>query len=259
MTKTIVLPLSSGDRWLAGAFLGAAFLAGVVAFTAGRGLYELATAPRYQPTLPSAPEVSADVRRERLRWLAQRVPLAGVLQADAAHALTSAARPPLADLPPVETTERGNWIRVPALSLNLPLATARTLETPEVLRALQIGVVRYPNGVALGQPGVVVVAGHSTGEPWKGRYRFAFLNARKLQPGDAIHVDHAGVRYTYRVSGQRLIRPREMPFLESSATHSQLTLVTCWPLWTTQQRLLVDAELVSTARLVYRSPRGQRS
>lgn len=242
--------LSPTDRVLTGGFFVAAVLAGLVAFFAGQGLRQLAIAPRYHPTLPRAAEVHPDLRHRRLIWLGQRIPLSGVFSSADARGLARVTPPTTTER--VETLDRGNWIRIPALSLNIPLVTARTLDGDDVLRALQIGVVRYPNGVEPGQRGMVVVAGHSTGEPWKGRYRFAFLNARKLRPGDTIAVDSGGIRYTYRVTGQRLINPRETPFLESVSDRPKLTLITCWPLWTAQLRLGVDAELAETAHLVTR-------
>lgn len=218
---------SHSDRSMAAWFLAAALLAGVITFFFGPGLRALLLAPRYRPAAEAALKPGFSTSPARIPSL----PEAGDI------ALTE---------------EYGNWIRIPALSLNLPLAAASSMENTDILRALQIGVVRYPNGVEPGQPGVVAIAGHSTGEPWKGRYRFAFLHARKLRPRDIIEVDHAGTRYTYVVTGQRMVNPKETPFLESAAETSRISIITCWPLWTTKQRLVVDAELASAQRLVVR-------
>lgn len=221
--------LSSADRRVAAAFLATALLAGFLSFFLGDSIRELVSAPAYRPPLPVPDDVARDIAR------------------------VFAGTPSLPEAEDVVVTNtRGNWIRIPALSLNLPLATAASMENEDILRALHVGVVRYPNGVAPGDAGVVAIAGHSTGEPWKGRYRFAFLQARKLQPGDLIHVDHDGTRYTYRVTGQRMINPRVTPFLDSTADHPKLSVISCWPLWTTKQRLVVEAALSETARLVFR-------
>lgn len=220
---------SSTDRGLAAAFLVAAILAGYLSFSFADGVRELFSAPPYQPSLPVPSDVARDIAR------------------------VFAAAPPLPSSENVvATTDRGNWIRIPALSLNFPLATAATMNGEDILRALQVGIVRYPNGVHPGDPGIVMIAGHSTGEPWKGRYRFAFMQARKLQPGDRIHLDYSGTRYTYQVTGQRMINPRETPFLDSAADHPKLSIISCWPLWTTKERLVVDAALSESARLVVR-------
>ena len=228
MIQKLFQGLSAHDRRLTSAFFLAALAAGPLAFLVGHGTLELFTAPSYRQTLPRANEVDAATVQARLRAAAFPVRTT------------------------VETSEYGNWIRVPALSLNFPLVAATTMTDTDVLRALQVGVVRYPNGVPPGGAGVVVVAGHSTGEPWKGRYRFAFLNARKLRPGDIIDIDHDGVRYSYRVTGQRLINQRKTKQLSSVAASPRLAVISCWPLWTTQKRLVVDAELQGTAKLARR-------
>lgn len=239
MIRRLLNRLSPLDRRLASTFLLAALAAGPLAFFVGQGATEILTASPYQPTLPTANDVDGQTIRARLTpaTLAPKAPLL-----------------PVAQRATVETEDRGNWIRIASLSVKFPLAVSRTLEDTDVLRALQVGVVRYPNGVAPGQQGVIVVAGHSTGEPWKGRYRFAFLNARKLHPGDLIDVDHNGTRYSYRVTGQRLMNPRQTPQLASAAVTPRLAIITCWPLWTTTQRLIVDAELVGQSQLVYQTP-----
>ncbi len=245
--------LTRRDRRVALGFVIAACAAGTLTFLAGSGLRELLFAPRYRP-VPPAPAGSPP-NREAIRW--------GAPEPQSTHPNSwnspapGHARPARqAGLPEARdvilTEDLGNWIRIPALSLNYPLATARSMESADILRALHIGLVRYPNGVEPGAAGVVAIAGHSTGEPWKGRYRFAFLHARKLQPGDLIHVDNAGTRYTYRATGHRMVNPAKSPFLSSVADRPKLALLTCWPLWTTQRRLVVDAELLETALLTLR-------
>lgn len=230
---------SSANQRLLFGFLIAAGMMGFLAFFVGQGIRELLTQPRYRPTLPTAGAVPASLYHARL---SRQVRAPSPTERSTAHTT-------------VETPEGGNWIRIPSLSLHLPLALAPTLEDKDILRTLQVGVVRYPNGVSPGERGVVVVAGHSTGEPWKGPYRFAFLHAGKLRSGDVIAVDQNGMRYTYRVTGQRIINPSLTPFLDSTADHPRLSIISCWPLWTTQQRLVIDAELVETARLAVRPQR----
>lgn len=224
--------LSPADRRLMIALAAAAGLAGVTSFLAGPGILTLlfprALPPPISATAPATGSVQASTRTKT-----PRLPVARAV---------------------ITTTDRRNRIRIPSLALDLPLAVAPSLADQDILRTLQVGVVRYPNGVEPGQRGVLFVSGHSTGEPWKGRYRFAFLRARRLEPGDVIYLDVNGSRYTYRVTGQRLVNPRSTPFLTSTADRPRLALISCWPLWTTQQRLVVDAELSGRSTLLVRQP-----
>lgn len=143
----------------------------------------------------------------------------------------------------------GNRLHIPSLGLSLPLVRALSLGDRDIESALTRGVTLYPNGIEPGNKGNVVVTAHSTAEPWKGPFRFAFLNVRKLQRGDTVALDYGPRRYTYAVTGQRRVDPREVPSVTSEAPASLLTLVTCWPLWSTAERLLVEATLVDVRPL----------
>lgn len=140
---------------------------------------------------------------------------------------------------------QGNRLVIPAINLQLPLVRAASLAERDIVAALTSGVVLYPNGVDPGTAGNTVVTSHSTGNPWQGPFRFAFLRVNKLQSGDAIFVDYGPQRYVYRVVHQRTINPKEISAIPSDADRSKLTLVTCSPLWRRDRRLLVEAELIS--------------
>jgi sortase A len=113
--------------------------------------------------------------------------------------------------------------------------------------------VMYPNGIEPGQPGLAFISGHSTGESWHGAYRFAFLRLHELQPGDVIHVDYNGSRYTYRVTGTRTINPKVVQSIDATADTPLLSLMTCWPLWSTRNRLIVDSEFIARNPLIIAS------
>lgn len=220
--------LTTANIRLAAALLTLAGLAGATSFMAGPAMRDVLLPRRAVPA-----------------------PAASAVRAKSAPAPTGAPELPVARTV-LTTNDRRNWIRIPALSLDLPLAVAPSLADQDILRTLQVGIVRYPNGVEPGNPGVLFVSGHSTGEPWKGRYRFAFLRARQLEPGDVIYLDVDGSRYTYWVTGRHMVNPRSTPFLTSTADRPRLALISCWPLWTTKQRLVVDAEFSGRAPLVVR-------
>ncbi len=140
---------------------------------------------------------------------------------------------------------REHRISIPAIRLELPIVTAKTTEEDELLAALNEGPVLYPGNSVFGLPGNSVMMAHSTGEPWKGKYRFAFMNIDKLAPGDDILVDFGARRFTYKVTGKRIVTPAETTDLHEKTDSSRLVLVTCWPLWTAEKRLLVEADIVS--------------
>lgn len=145
----------------------------------------------------------------------------------------------------VNTPDEGNWVRIPALKSNTPVSEAASMADADVLKVLAAGVAMYPNGIHPGENGNVFIAGHSTGEPWKGPYRFAFMNINKLKTGDTILVDYNKTRYTYSVTETQVINPQDTHFIESAGETPTLSLMACWPLWTAKHRMIIKAKLVA--------------
>ncbi len=141
------------------------------------------------------------------------------------------------------------WIRIPALDIAVPLAQSPSIEDKDVLDTLIYGAALYPNGIAPGHLGNTFISAHSTGEPWKGKYRFAFLRINELQPGHEILLDVGSTRYTYRIVAKDLVKPTADFRVESGRPKPTVTLMACWPLWTTNQRMLVTGELTNITQL----------
>lgn len=86
-----------------------------------------------------------------------------------------------------------------------------------------------------------VIAGH---RGYRGVGTF-FQNINKLSVGDDIIITTPLYRLTYKVTGQKVVKPTEIQHMDSDGSKSLLTLVTCTPMYVWTDRLLVDAELVS--------------
>ncbi|MEX1997487.1 MAG: class E sortase [Candidatus Andersenbacteria bacterium] len=159
---------------------------------------------------------------------------------------------PVQPFPPLSAPENvapGSWIRIPSLALNVPLALSPTLEDTDILKTLDQGAALYPNGILPGQLGNTFISAHSTGEPWKGKYRFAFLKINDIEPGNVIHLDYQGARYTYTVVAKEIIHPAPDYRVVSDRPIPTVTLMACWPLWTTNQRMLITGELTNITKL----------
>lgn len=141
------------------------------------------------------------------------------------------------------------WINIPAIEVSAPIALSPTVDDVDVVSTLQHGTALYPNGIKPGQPGNVFIAAHSTGEPWRGAYRFAFLRLNELEVGHEISLDYKSARYTYKVSAKEIIHPDPAFRVPSKGASPTLTLMACWPLWTSNQRILVTADLTNITQL----------
>jgi len=111
-------------------------------------------------------------------------------------------------------------------------------------KALRSGVVHYPGTAQPGQAGNVVVFGHSSGQWWApGDYKFIFTHLDKLQQEDKIFVEYQGVRYIYKVFGISVVKPTDLSVLNQGGSNI-LTLITCTPVGTATNRLIIKAQQI---------------
>ena len=137
----------------------------------------------------------------------------------------------------------GPRLLVPALGGPLPLVQSTTLDDASIQQDLHRGAVVLPLGSSFGEPGNTVITAHSSGLGDYGPYSQAFAKLGRLKIGDRFTVVTETARYTYHVYDTDIVWPHEVDQLPHDQ-RSTVTLVTCWPLWTDWQRLLVHAELV---------------
>lgn len=115
----------------------------------------------------------------------------------------------------------------------------------ELLKALESGVVRYPQTALPNQIGNVFLTGHSSNYWWeKGRYKTVFALLNRLVSGDLIYLKYQDQLYIYKVSGQKVVKPTETSVLDPT-TKPILSLMTCTPTGTALLRRIVTADLIS--------------
>lgn len=69
-----------------------------------------------------------------------------------------------------------------------------------------------------------------------------FYHLDKLVQGDSIIVDWVGKRYTYIVTSTQIVTPDRISIQDPTPVPT-LTLYTCTPMWSSQYRLVITAEL----------------
>lgn len=101
-------------------------------------------------------------------------------------------------------------------------------------------------GAKPGEKGNFVLSGHSSND-WldKGDYKFIFARLDQLTTGDTIYVNYNSVRYTYTVTNKKVVKPTDVSALQVGTDKPRITLITCTPLGTALNRLLVFADQVS--------------
>lgn len=141
--------------------------------------------------------------------------------------------------------ELGPQVTIPAINVVAPIELDQGTAEWQIQLGLRKGVVHYDSSALPGAAGNVVIFGHSSGQPWApGNYKFVFTLLDKVRADDAVYLDYNGTRYTYKVVRSEVVAPTDVGVLQQGSGH-ELTLITCTPVGTSKNRLVVHAEQVS--------------
>ncbi|MGH2453635.1 MAG: sortase [bacterium] len=128
----------------------------------------------------------------------------------------------------------------PALLLTIPRIGLRRAVPPgahpENLRRYGAGHISWTS--LPGGPGMVGIAGHRT------TYGAPFFRLNALRPGDLMHLDYQGRRFTYAVSRSEVVTPDRVDILEGTG-RQRIALVSCTPVYSAARRLVVIGTLAS--------------
>lgn len=136
-------------------------------------------------------------------------------------------------------------VLIPKINVNAPVVVdVESHKESDVQLGLRRGVLHYGQTAFPGQKGNVVLFGHSSGQIWTpGDYKFVFTLLNNLQEKDRIYIDYNGIRYTYLVSDKRVVSPTDFSVIQKT-DFAQLTLITCTPVGTSKDRLVVRAKQI---------------
>ena len=151
-----------------------------------------------------------------------------------------------AALPIQAATGLPTEITIPAIGLSATVANPATTDAGVLDKDLLSGAVRYPTSALLGEPGNVVIFGHSSYLPVVRNQAYkTFDGIQKLVPGDVITVSSAGRDYTYAVRGVAK-ESADGAAISLSVEGSVLTLSTCDSFATKSDRFVVTADFVES-------------
>lgn len=158
----------------------------------------------------------------------------------------------LPELNPLYATGKGDapiGISIPEIDVKANVSNPTSVDIDTLDAALLKGAVRYPTSAKLGEPGNVIIFGHSSHLPIVHNQAFkAFNEISKLSKNDPIYVDSGGKRYTYAVDSVRE-ENTTTGAIPLTTTGSTLTLATCDNFGEKSDRFVVVASLVSVADL----------
>jgi len=138
---------------------------------------------------------------------------------------------------------------IPKINVDVPVIYDVGNDYNSQMAAMSNGVAHFAIPGALSHPGQIgntVLSGHSSNDLFDGGdYKFIFAQLEKMAVGDTIYSNYEGKRYTYVVTKTEVVKPTEVGKLVYPTDKPMLTLITCTPLGTSRNRLLVTAEQVS--------------
>ncbi len=142
-----------------------------------------------------------------------------------------------------------NRLVLPRIGKNVPLATVPThnnwhqLET-NIQDGLRNGVVVHPISHAPGTLGNFFATGHSSYYKWDpGRFKDVFALLHEVKVGDVVEVYWEGQLFKYKIREQKVVPPTEISVLNQPKDKSILTLMTCTPVGTNKNRLILVGDL----------------
>ena len=146
----------------------------------------------------------------------------------------AASQPTIA---PAAVSEFGaDELTIPSLSITAPVSFGVSLA--DSVAKLKEGVVQLDTTKRPNENGPTFIVGHSSSLPWdKNSYGQIFAKLPDIKDGAEISVRYQGERYRYTVSSRKTVKPDEIIL----PTSKQLILMTCVPVGTSQNRLLVFA------------------
>ena len=107
-------------------------------------------------------------------------------------------------------------------------------------KAMLRGFWHFPTSSYPGEQGNMVVIGHRFQYLPPAKNTFFYLD--RVQIGDSIKVFGDTGEYTYIVTNIKVTEPNDISVLNKTDDY-RLTVITCTPLWTSHQRLVITAKL----------------
>ena len=135
----------------------------------------------------------------------------------------------------VKLEKEGNYLIIPKIGVEIPIVSGNDES------ALERGAWLLPESSTPDLSGNTILAGH--------RYKYrppskkTFYLLDKVKEGDLLQVFWEGKEYRYTVVSSEVVLPEQIGVLAQTEKPT-LTLITCYPLFSDEKRLVVKGELI---------------
>jgi sortase A len=137
------------------------------------------------------------------------------------------------------------WKNIPLLDIKNRNISWESELNDIFAKELENWIIRYPWSAKPWEVWTSFIFGHSSNFPWiKWDYNDVFATLDNVSYWDDIIVYYWQKKYKYKVREKKVITPWDVSVLWRNKDISEITLMTCWPVWTTLNRLIVVWDLV---------------
>jgi LPXTG-site transpeptidase (sortase) family protein len=135
---------------------------------------------------------------------------------------------------------------VPKVGINAPITAGVNPSKPdEYNEVLKTSVAHASTSFLPDENGTVYLFSHSTNYDWfVSDLNAVFYLLKNLEEDDTIVIMYQGKRYTYKITGKKVVSPTNTSYLYPYVGHRNLILQTCWPPGSVAERLLIFANLI---------------
>jgi LPXTG-site transpeptidase (sortase) family protein len=145
---------------------------------------------------------------------------------------------------PLPLEEYPQNLTIPSIGVEAPIVFPESKNEYVLQKALEKGVIYWPDSTPINEKGTITILGHSSAYPWyQGDYGSVFSLLNKLKEGDSIFLFSNEEKYVYKVVGKEIKAPKDLS-LETQEEESILYLISCWPINTDWRRIAVKAMLL---------------
>lgn len=149
------------------------------------------------------------------------------------------------DLRGYQSSNRENGITIPKIFVDEPVVyNVDPNNVAAYTAALKQGIAHASGTSFPDSGGLGYYFAHSSAPEFRNQFNAVFYLLGKLEVGDEVFLWHEGKRYEYKVAWTLETTPSDVSFLSKTYDKETVVLQTCWPVGTTNRRLLVFAERV---------------
>lgn len=146
----------------------------------------------------------------------------------------------------IEPVDTNFGLVIPKIGINTTIIPAVNPASPnEYLEALSKGVAHSSTSYFPNENGTVYLFSHSTSYDWfVSDLNAVFYLVKNLEVDDLVVLTYKNEQYTYKITDKRVVAPEAVSYLVPHAGRRNLILQTCWPPGSTEERLLIFADLI---------------